>query len=48
VINGTADLVKDKAKIKELWSLLGKSWFTLDLKDPDMTLSKATRNEVNY
>jgi general stress protein 26 len=48
MINGTATLVNDKAKMKELWSSIVKAWFPLGLEDPDMTLIKVVPNEVNY
>jgi general stress protein 26 len=48
MIHGTATLVNDKTKMKELWSTLMKAWFPLGLDDPDMTLIKVTPKEVNY
>jgi len=48
MIHGTATLVNDRAKMKELWSHLMKAWFPLGLDDPDMTLIKVTPQEVNY
>jgi len=48
MIHGTAILVDDKIKMKELWSSLMKAWFPLGLEDPDMTLIKVTPCEVNY
>ncbi|MBA2613375.1 MAG: pyridoxamine 5'-phosphate oxidase family protein [Bacteroidetes bacterium] len=48
MIHGTATLVNDKTKMKELWSSIMKAWFPLGLDDPDMTLIKVTPNEVNY
>ena len=48
MIHGTADLVNDKMKMKELWSSIMKAWFPLGLDDPDMTLIKVTPTEVNY
>ncbi len=48
MINGLAKLVKDKTKMKELWSSILKAWFPLGLDDPDMILIKVTPNEVNY
>jgi general stress protein 26 len=48
MIHGSATLVKDKTKMKELWSSLLKAWFPLGLEDPDMVLIKVTPNEVNY
>ncbi len=48
MIHGTATLVYDKSKMKELWSPVMKAWFPLGLDDSDMTLIKVTPNEVNY
>jgi len=48
MIHGTATLVNDKSKMKELWSTIMKAWFPLGLDDPDMTLIKIIPDEVNY
>jgi len=48
MIHGTATLVTDKAKMKELWSFITKAWFPLGLDDPDMALIKVTPNEASY
>jgi len=48
MIHGTATLVNDQTKMKELWSAIMKAWFPLGLDDPDMTLIKVTPSEVNY
>lgn len=48
MIHGTATLVNDKAKMKELWSTFMKAWFPLGVDDPDMTLIKVIPNEINY
>ena len=48
MIHGTAYMVNDKSKMKELWSAILKAWFPLGLDDPDMTLIKVIPNEVNY
>ena len=48
MIHGTANMVNDKSKMKELWSAILKAWFPLGLDDPDMTLIKVIPNEVNY
>lgn len=48
MINGIGNLVKDKTKMKELWSSILKVWFPKGLDDPDMILIKVTPNEVNY
>ena len=48
MIHGTATLVNDKSKMKELWSAIMKAWFPLGLDDPDMTLIKVVPKEVDY
>ncbi len=48
MIHGTAILVKDKRKKKELWSSIMKAWFPLGVDDPDMILIKVTPTEVDY
>jgi general stress protein 26 len=48
MIHGSATLVNDKTKMKELWSSILKAWFPLGLDDPDMTLIKVRPSEVNY
>ncbi len=48
MIHGSATLVNDKTKMKELWSFILKAWFPLGLEDPDLTLIKVTPSEVNY
>lgn len=48
MIHGSATLVNDKTKMKELWSSILKAWFPLGLDDPDMSLIKVIPKEVNY
>ncbi len=48
MINGTAELSFDKAKMKELWNPIMKAWFPDGLADPDMALIKVTPTEANY
>ena len=47
-VSGTARLVKDKAKLKELWSPIYKTWFPQGLRDPDVTLLKVDVTEAEY
>ena len=37
-VSGTADLVTDREKIKELWQPLLKAWFPKGLDDPELSL----------
>ena len=48
MINGSAELSFDKAKMKELWNPIMKVWFAKGLEDPDMALIKVTPTEANY
>lgn len=48
VVNGTASLVKDKAKMESLWNPALKAWFPEGLEDPQMMLLKVEPDEVEY
>ena len=39
-VNGTAEIVRDRAKIKELWSEMLRVWFPKGADDPDIALIK--------
>jgi len=45
---GRATISTDKAKIKQLWSPLLKTWFTEGVDDPRITLIKVTSSEGYY
>jgi general stress protein 26 len=45
---GTAEVVKDKAKIDELWSDLLKAWFPDGKDDPRVTLLKIKLHQAEY
>ncbi|HSE42202.1 MAG TPA: pyridoxamine 5'-phosphate oxidase family protein [Acidobacteriota bacterium] len=47
-LNGIATISKDKAKIKELWSAVIKTWFTEGIDDPRITVIKFTPTEGYY
>lgn len=47
-ISGTASLMRDRAKIEELWSPLLKAWFPKGLDDPDLALLKINVLEAEY
>lgn len=47
-IKGTATITRDKAKIKELWNFLLKTWFTEGENDPRITAIKVTPGESYY
>jgi general stress protein 26 len=47
-VSGTAALVKDRAKIEELWNPIHKAWFPEGLDDPTLALLKITIEEAEY
>ncbi len=47
-LDGAATITKDKAKIKELWNPVIKTWFTEGIDDPRITVIKVTPSEGYY
>lgn len=47
-ISGTAQLVRDRAKIEELWNPLFKAWFPQGLDDPELALLKVSVDKAEY
>lgn len=47
-VYGTAMVLKDKAKIKELWTPIAKVWFQEGVDDPNITILKVTPLEAYY
>jgi general stress protein 26 len=47
-VNGTAQVVRDRNKMKELWNPLYRAYFPNGLEDPDLSLIKVRINEVEY
>lgn len=47
-VSGKAELVDDKAKLKELWSPYLKVFFPQGLDDPDLTLMKVKADYGEY
>ena len=47
-ISGTARLVRDPAKNKELWNPLYKAWFPDGLDDPQLALLKVDVDKAEY
>jgi general stress protein 26 len=47
-VSGTAELVRDLAKMRELWNPLFKSWFPAGLEDPDLALMRVTIDGAEY
>jgi len=47
-VSGTAELVRDPAKNKELWNPLLKAWFPKGLEDPELALIKVSVEKAEY
>ena len=47
-LSGTAELVEDRAKVKELWSPTVEAWFTNGPDDPDVGLLKFSAESAEY
>ena len=47
-VMGRPELVFDKAKMKELWSPILKTWFPQGLDTPDIALVKVTPRSAHY
>jgi len=47
-VMGTPELVFDKAKMKELWSPILKTWFPDGIDTPDIALVKVTPQSAHY
>lgn len=47
-VSGKAELVRDRAKIEELWNPLFKAWFPDGLDDPNLALLKVNVDKAEY
>jgi general stress protein 26 len=47
-LSGTATLVRDREKIKELWKPILKAWFPDGLEDPDLALLRVKVEKAEY
>jgi general stress protein 26 len=47
-VSGKAEIIDDKAKMKELWNPLYKVWFPDGLDDPTLRLLKVTVQKAEY
>lgn len=47
-LSGTAQLVRDKEKAKELWNPFVKAWFPKGVDDPELALLRVTVEEAEY
>lgn len=48
IVNGTAEIFKDRKKIAELWSPIVKIWFEEGKDDPDISLLKVRATSAYY
>lgn len=48
MLDGTAAVSRDKARIKELWKPIMKTWFTEGQDDPRITVIKVSPSEGYY
>ena len=47
-ITGTAELVTDKRKIRELWKPILQAWFPKGIDDPDLALLRVEMEKAEY
>lgn len=47
-VTGTAEILKDRAKIEELWNPIYKAWFPEGLEDPNLVLLKVAVEQAEY
>jgi general stress protein 26 len=47
-VSGTAQLVRDRNKIEELWNPIYKAWFPKGLEDPEIVLLKVSVDGAEY
>lgn len=47
-VSGRARVVRDRAKLEELWTPVLKAWFPEGLDDPDIALLKVTVDHAEY
>jgi len=47
-VSGMAEIVKDRAKIEELWNPIYKAWFPEGLDDPNLVLLKVSVEQAEY
>ena len=47
-VSGTAEIVKERAKMEELWNPVLKAWFPKGLEDPHICLLKVDAEQAEY
>jgi general stress protein 26 len=48
IINGTAEISRDRNKMEELWNPAVKAWFPDGVNDPHLVLIKVTPHKAEY
>ena len=47
-VAGSATIIKDEDKAKELWTAWAKTWFTEGTSDPELTIIKVVPEDIYY
>ena len=47
-VSGSAQLVRDRPKIEQLWNPIFRAWFPQGLEDPDLALLKVSVERAEY
>src|SRR5690606_24667482 len=47
-VYGTAEVLKDRNKIKELWTPVAKAWFHKGKEDPNISILKISPHQAHY
>ena len=47
-LTGTAEIVRDRQKLEELWQPQLKAWFPKELDEPDIALLKVNVEKAEY
>jgi general stress protein 26 len=48
IVTGTADIVYDREKIRELWNPLDRAWFSEGVDDPDISLIRVRPQHAHF
>lgn len=48
IVTGTADIVYDREKIRELWNPLDRTWFSEGVDDPTISLIRVRPQQAHY
>lgn len=47
-VYGKADVIRDRKKAEELWSIFAKTWFNEGVDDPELTIIRVRPEDVYY